>query len=216
MLTAASATTDPQPSSQHDLAPSHTRQKSEHPMRDHPACNRPEGKVALLSGAARGTGASVVRDGILMRYALYGARGARGARQDPAAATRTPRCLPPRAGPASRPSGWPVNPAVVRRPPRHRGRRGHRVPGGQVLGTRCRRRCRRGRAHPTAPGPAHRPAGHAAQHADIPTGERPGHCRATARPRVCSAALATRRPCPAGWSSRLKIISAGLGCEPLQ
>ena len=88
MLTAASATTDPQPSSQHDLAPSHTRQKSEHPMRDHPACNRPEGKVALLSGAARGTGASVVRDGILMRYALYGARGARGARQDPAAAIR--------------------------------------------------------------------------------------------------------------------------------
>ena len=80
-------------------------------MRDHPACNRPEGKVALLSGAARGTGASVVRDGILMRYALYGARGARGARQDPAAATRTPRCLPPRAGPASRTSRWPVNPA---------------------------------------------------------------------------------------------------------
>jgi len=57
-------------------------------MRDHPACNRPEGKVALLSGAARGTGASVVRGGILMRYALPGARGAR---QDPAAATCTPR-----------------------------------------------------------------------------------------------------------------------------
>ena len=80
-------------------------------MRDPPACNRPEGKVALLSGAAKGTGASVVRDGFLMRYALYGARGARGARQDPAAATRTPRCLPPRAGPASRTSRWPVNPA---------------------------------------------------------------------------------------------------------
>jgi hypothetical protein len=77
-------------------------------MRDHSACNRPEGKVALLSGAARGTGASVVRDGFLMRYALHGARGAR---QDPVAATHTPRCLPPRAGPASRTSRWPVNPA---------------------------------------------------------------------------------------------------------
>ena len=50
-------------------------------MRDHPACNRPEGKVALVSGTARGTAAGVVRGGILMRYAL---RGARGARQDPA------------------------------------------------------------------------------------------------------------------------------------
>ena len=56
-------------------------------MRDHPARNRPEGKVAHVSGAARGTGASVVRGGILMRYAL---RRARGARQDPAA-TCTPR-----------------------------------------------------------------------------------------------------------------------------
>ena len=50
-------------------------------MRDHQACNRPEGKVALVSGTARGTAAGVVRGGILMRYAL---RGARGARQDPA------------------------------------------------------------------------------------------------------------------------------------
>ena len=214
MLTAASATTDPQPSSQHDLAPSHTRQKSEHPMRDPPACNRPEGKVALLSGAAKGTGASVVRGGIIMRYALHGARGVR---QDPpgrhvhrrGACRRAPgRHHGPADGPSTRRSSG-AHPATA-------ARRGHRVPGGQILGTWCRRRCRRGRAHPTAPGPAHRPAGHAAQHADIPTGERPGHCRATARPRACSAALATRRPRPAGWSSRLKIISAGLGCEPLQ
>src|SRR5690348_2989406 len=59
-------------------------------MRDHPAGNRPEGKVALVCGAARDMGASVVRGGILMRYAL---RGARGARQDPAAAAGTPRPL---------------------------------------------------------------------------------------------------------------------------
>jgi len=59
-------------------------------MRDHPARNRPESKIALVSGAARGTGASVVRGGILMRYAL---RRARGVRQDPAATfgvARTP------------------------------------------------------------------------------------------------------------------------------
>ena len=56
-------------------------------MRDHPVGNRSEGKVALICDAARGMGASVVRGGILMGYALHGARGAR---QDPAA-TCTPR-----------------------------------------------------------------------------------------------------------------------------
>ena len=57
-------------------------------MRDHLAGNPPQGKVARVCGAARGMGASVVRGGILMGYALHGARGAR---QDPAAATCTPR-----------------------------------------------------------------------------------------------------------------------------
>ena len=56
-------------------------------MRDHLACNRPEGKLAIICGAARGTGASVVRGGILMGYALHGACGAR---QDPAASTPRP------------------------------------------------------------------------------------------------------------------------------
>jgi putative heme transporter len=57
-------------------------------MRDHLAGNPPEGKVARVCGAARGMGASVVRGGTLMGYALHGARGAR---PDPAAATCKPR-----------------------------------------------------------------------------------------------------------------------------
>jgi uncharacterized membrane protein YbhN (UPF0104 family) len=57
-------------------------------MRDHPVGNRPEGKVAHVCGAARGMGASVVRGGSLMGYAL---RGVRGARQDPGADTCRPR-----------------------------------------------------------------------------------------------------------------------------